>query len=101
MPSEHLPFWPRYLTRAQAAAYVGVSVDVFDDEVQAGDWPPARRRGGKGGRLTWDRLLLDRMADAASGLLHTPETPAAAPSADPGEEQWMRRINGETAKART
>jgi hypothetical protein len=47
---------------------VGVSVDVFDDEVSAGLWPQPRRRGGKGGRLTWDRVLLDATADRDSGI---------------------------------
>ncbi len=60
--------WPRYLTRDLVAAYLGVSVDVFDDEVKAGIWPPARRRGGSGGRLTWDRLLIDQYCDSQSGL---------------------------------
>ncbi len=59
-----LPGWPRHLTRELAAAYVGVSVSVFDDEVRQGVWPPPRRRGAKGGKHTWDRLLLDRASDA-------------------------------------
>jgi hypothetical protein len=63
-----LPFWPRYLSREQAAVYVGVSADTFDQEVVAGLWPGPRRRGGKGGRLTWDRCMLDAAADRDSGL---------------------------------
>ena len=50
--------FPRHLNRELAAAYVGVSVDVFDDEVRAGMWPAGERRGRKGGRHTWDRALL-------------------------------------------
>ena len=63
-----LPFWPRYLSREQAAAYVGVSPDTFENEVARGYWPAARRRGDKGGRLTWDRCALDAAADRDSGL---------------------------------
>ena len=59
------PFWPRYLTREHAALYVGVSTDTFDDEVRDGIWPSPRRRGGRGGRLTWDRAALDAAADRA------------------------------------
>lgn len=68
MSDQVLPFWPRYLSREQAALYLGVSARTFTHEVQTGHWPQPRPRGGKGGRLTWDRLLLDRYADQASGL---------------------------------
>jgi hypothetical protein len=61
---------PRYLSREQAAAYVGVSASVFDAEVRSGQWPLGRRRGAKDGRLTWDRLLLDQYADRHSGIVH-------------------------------
>lgn len=69
MPAvDQLPFWPRYLTKELAALYLGVSISTFDDEVKLGWWPPARPRGGRGGRLTWDRNLLDLYADQASGI---------------------------------
>jgi hypothetical protein len=58
-----LPAWPRFLTREQAAAYVGVSPALFDLEVATGIWPAARERGQKGGLLTWDRVGLDMRAD--------------------------------------
>lgn len=90
-----LPFWPRYLTRVQAALYLGVSVDVFDDEVRHGLWPPPRRRGGKGGRLTWDRMLIDHAADQAAGISHSgPVMNSRRPGRDDGEARWMERING-------
>ncbi len=60
---------PRYLSRTEAAAYLGVSVETFDEEVRSGQWPPARRRGAKGSRVTWDRVLLDAFADRDSGLV--------------------------------
>ena len=66
---------PRYLSREEAAAYVGVSPNVFESEVRQGYWPPARRRGAREGRLTWDRILLDLAADRWAGIV-------AAPSAD-------------------
>lgn len=67
-----LPYWPRYLSREQAAAYVGVSPNVFDGEVQAGIWPKPEKRGrhtSRRPRLTWDRRLLDRSSDVRSGLM--------------------------------
>lgn len=79
-PLSSLPYWPRFLSREEAARYVGVSSDVFDAEVATGMWPAAKRRGGKGGRLTWDRCLLDATADLDSGLAKedtpAPEAPA-------------------------
>jgi len=65
---------PRFLSVAQAAAYVGVSADTFLEEVALGWWPAALRRGAKGRRLTWDRLALDAAADRRSGLAAPPET---------------------------
>jgi len=59
---------PRFLSRDEAAAYLGVSAGTFDQEVSRGLWPRPLRRGSKGWRLTWDRLALDAAADLASGL---------------------------------
>lgn len=59
LPPDRLPGWPAYLTRRLAAAYVGVSPSLFDWEVAQGKWPPAERRGPKGGLLTWKRADLD------------------------------------------
>ena len=78
---------PRFLSREQVAAYLGVSPTVFDAEVRAGIWPPARCRGERAGRLTWDRHLIDAWADRASGLHQvatapTPPTPAGHPPDD-------------------
>jgi hypothetical protein len=68
VPLGELPSWPRHLSRVEAARYLGVSDDVFDQEVRAGLWPKPLRRGARGGRGTWDRIALDRAADRASGL---------------------------------
>lgn len=59
---------PRYLSRAEAAAFVGVSVETFDREVALGWWPPPRRRGEKTRRLTWDIRALEIAADRAAGI---------------------------------
>lgn len=66
-----LPYWPRLLSRDQAARYVGVSATQFSKEVAAGRWPAPERRGPAGtcsGRLLWDRVLLDQRQDERSGL---------------------------------
>lgn len=95
-PLAALPFWPRYLSREEAARYVGVSPEVFDVEVDSAAWPPARRRGSKGGRLTWDRLLLDAAADRDSGLGDAQEaTPPQAPTGI-----WKERSLGKTPEKR-
>jgi hypothetical protein len=103
--AEALPFLPRYLGRPHAALYVGVSVDVFDDEVRAGLWPAPRRRGGKGGKLTWDRILLDRAADRDSGLLdvpakapeHVPEIDVSDPAFQEALARLKSRVRGKAA----
>ena len=77
-----LPDWPRLLSRVQSAAYVGVSPGTFDKEVGAGYWPPGERRGG---RITWDRVLLDQYQDARSGL--------AAPGSE-GPNGWDEDYGG-------
>lgn len=62
-----LPNWPLYLSREEAAAYVGVSPSLFDIEVKAGKWPKAETRGLKDGRLTWYRPGLDKAAAVRNG----------------------------------
>jgi hypothetical protein len=67
-----MPDWPRYLSRPQAAAYLGVSDRLFMEEVDEGIWPPGQKRPfnrqDDAKRLVWDRLLLDFYANQASGL---------------------------------
>lgn len=89
---EGLPFWPRFLTREEAARYVGVSASTFDEEVSAGSWPQPQRRGAKGGRVTWDRVLLDQWADRMAGLdIAPPPAPIV-----PVERGWQESISGTT-----
>ncbi len=72
---------PLFLSREQAAEFVGVSARVFDAEVAAGLWPKAVRRGAKEGALTWYRPALEAMAATRHGLV------AAGPGpAQPGVE---------------
>ncbi|HEX7051757.1 MAG TPA: hypothetical protein VF188_16245 [Longimicrobiales bacterium] len=76
-PSD-LPGWPRGLSAELAAAYVGVSVNTFLDQVEKGVWPkPKRIKGGlaanddgktRGGRLIWDRAEIDARFDDLSGF---------------------------------
>jgi len=79
MSDRPLPGWPRCLGREEAASYLGVSVSTFDAEVKSGYWPGPERRGAKGGRLTWDRLLIDAFVDRRSGL-QAPSVGAHDPS---------------------
>jgi hypothetical protein len=106
MPLTDLPFWPRCLSRDEAARYVGVSVPVFDDEVRAGIWPPGMRRGRDGNRLTWDRNVLDSCLDSRLGLMagQAPGAPAVtdAPLAQQDETsvEWENRLNAPTSDKR-
>jgi hypothetical protein len=97
-PPVALPPLPprRFLTRTEAAAWAGVSVDVFDDEVRAGFWPAPRRRGKKLGLLTWDWKLLDAAADRDAGIAPDLTSIAeAGPMGDsPVEKAWRERVNG-------
>jgi hypothetical protein len=100
-PLTDLPFWPRYLSREEAARYVGAPVTVFVNEVRCGVWPPGFRRGGRNGRLTWDRVALDHAADRVSGLEEAAE-PAATDSAHSKADAayWMERIHATSTRNR-
>ena len=101
-PLSELPFWPRFLSVQEAARYLGVSVDVFSDEVAAGIWPEGFRRGSRGGRVTWDRLLLDGAADHQSGLSaggSSGERMSVSP--DLGAQRWETRLNAAITNKRT
>jgi predicted DNA-binding transcriptional regulator AlpA len=59
---------PRGLSRVQSAAYVGVSVTLFDEMVKDGRMPQPVRINS---RVLWDRLQLDEafaaLSDTRSG----------------------------------
>jgi hypothetical protein len=65
---------PRGLSREQAAAYVGVSPNLFDEMVDDGRMPPARIINR---RRIWDRIELD---SAFAALPHDGAEHAAAMS---------------------
>jgi len=78
----------RFLSREEAARYLGVCVDSFDAEVRAGMWPAGIARGPKRGRLMWDKAALDATVDRLSGLAHAlPDNPRDA---------WDARTDGRT-----
>jgi hypothetical protein len=52
---------PRGLNREAAAAYIGISVGKFDEMVEDGRMPKAKRIDG---RKVWDRRALDLAFDA-------------------------------------
>ncbi|MGE0743128.1 MAG: helix-turn-helix transcriptional regulator [Hyphomonadaceae bacterium] len=55
---------PRGLSRAEAAAYVGVSPSLFDRLVAEGTMPKPKRLGA---RCVYDRTQLDSAFDAIGG----------------------------------
>ena len=57
---EGLPFWPRLLSREQAAAYLGVTVPTLEG------LPIASIRVRR--RRLYDRAILDRWVDGLTGL---------------------------------
>ncbi len=99
MSEATLPGWPRYLSREQAALYVGVSATTFDAEVRSGEWPQPRRRGAKATRATWDRLALDAAADRASGL-SLPAAPGPGDAAAPASPEEDVALQGVLHAAR-
>jgi hypothetical protein len=61
LPPEGLPNWPRWLTAELAAAYVGVGLNKFREEITAGVWPAKNPKLGR-----WDRAALDQASDRLS-----------------------------------
>lgn len=66
---------PRGLSRVQSAAYIGVSVTLFDELVRDGRMPQPIRLNS---RVVWDRLLLD---DAFAALSDGPRD---------GDDPWSK-----------
>ena len=93
VPLVDLPFWPLFLGQDEAARYLGVSTDVFSAEVAAGLWPAPKRRGSKGGRLTWHRPSLDAAAARDAGI-DQPSAEADKAILAPGV--WKGRSGGTT-----
>ncbi|SDE12470.1 hypothetical protein SAMN05216337_102068 [Bradyrhizobium brasilense] len=59
-----LPHWPRGLSRVYAARYIGVSLNIWDKMVAAGDMPKPKRTYG---RTIWDKIAVDRAFDLLDG----------------------------------
>lgn len=59
----------RAMTRAEAAAYCGVTLSGFADWQRRGIVP-----GPMAGTKRWDRIALDRALDKASGLRQADES---------------------------
>ncbi len=71
---------PRLLSRQQAAAYCGVSLETFDDYRRRGIVP-----GPISGTNRWDRKLIDMWLDKASGIDANTETSL---------DEWRAKRNG-------
>ena len=84
---DHLPYWPRLLSREQAAAYMGMAPGTFSARVPI-------KPLSIGCRKLWDRLVLDTWVDALSGKPH----PDGRRS-DPEVEEYRRRARHENEPA--
>lgn len=62
--NDNSPHWPRGLRRTLAAAYIGVSLAIWDAMVAAGLMPQPKRFFG---RTIWDRLAIDQAFDLLDG----------------------------------
>jgi predicted DNA-binding transcriptional regulator AlpA len=63
---------PRGLSRAQSAAYIGVSATLFDDMVKDGRMPQPVRINA---RVLWDSFQLDEAFAALSDRAHDGDDP--------------------------
>lgn len=77
----------RGLSRQQAAAYLGVSLDILRQLTERGD---IARVPLPGRTVRYDRAALDRWLDRASGLDAAP--PTAAPTMTPAKKAWLEAI---------
>ncbi|GBR69257.1 hypothetical protein GKA01_22350 [Gluconobacter kanchanaburiensis NBRC 103587] len=83
---------PRFLNCKQSAAYIGIGVHVFNQEVKLGIWPQPHICAPNGGRLTWDRKLLDLYADLDSGIgVATPGATSAAFPTQAGLSHYLAK----------
>ena len=91
---------PAMLTRDEAAAYVGVSVTLWDEEVANGMWPPPIKRGRKGTKRTWSvRAIDERIAEldrkaAIDAKQNGVDAPAMTEQMNAALERMMRARRG-------
>jgi hypothetical protein len=76
---------PRALSKAQAAAYLGLTPGGFVSWIRAGRIPRALP-----GTHRWDRVALDRALDKMSGILVEVGGPELSPL-----QKWLEQKNGE------
>lgn len=69
--NDNNPRWPRGMTRAVAAAYIGASLSLWDKLVAETEMPQPKRIHG---RTIWDKQAVDRAFDLLDG--GSPATPA-------------------------
>jgi predicted DNA-binding transcriptional regulator AlpA len=83
---------PRILSKADAAAYCGVSEKGFDQWVRTGKLPRAMK-----GTRRWDKVAIDYAIDCLSGV--SQNAPPPSPS---GLQKWVaeRRAQKEAAAER-
>lgn len=62
--NDNTPHWPRGLRRLLAAAYVGVSPNLWDSMVADGRMPKPKRFDG---RTVWDKVAVDAAFDLLDG----------------------------------
>lgn len=62
--NDHSPHWPRGLRRTLAAAYIGVSLSVWDSMVAEATMPKPKRFHG---RTIWDKVAVDQAFDLLDG----------------------------------
>jgi hypothetical protein len=63
--------WPRLMSEADAAEYVGVSLRQFQYERERGLWPKPKNRGAR--INTYDRKELDEAVDRLGGAANDPD----------------------------
>src|SRR6185437_1841550 len=76
-----LPDWPRGLSRAESARYIGISPSKFDELVKDHRMPAPKQIDG---RRVWDRLGLD-------------EAFAALPDIEGSANPWDKALGGDNA----
>jgi hypothetical protein len=62
--NDNTPHWPRGLRRTLAAAYIGVSLPLWDTMVAEGEMPRPKRAHG---RTIWDKVAVDAAFDVLDG----------------------------------
>ena len=82
-----MPFWPRLLSREEAAAYLGISPSLFEQKVNLGMFPLPLSIGT---RKLWDRHKLDESVNVLAGVALGEVRHDEAPRSD----YWSRQAAG-------